>query len=48
MCRGIEEEEVTALKRGLMLEDLFWYLSRAYVPCAFYYGYKVGHFEEKF
>ena len=47
LCRGIKEDEVKQVQRGLNLEDTFFYLSRLYIPCAFYYGYKMGIFEDK-
>ena len=32
MCRGIPEEEVNQVNRGLQAENAFFYFSRAYVP----------------
>lgn len=47
ICRGIEQEEIEQVQKGLKLEDIFFYLSRAYIPCVFYYAFKKGHFEER-
>ena len=47
LCRGISETEVNQVQKGINLEDTFFYLSRIYIPCAFFYGYKVGHFEDR-
>ena len=46
LCRGISDNEIKQVQRGFNLEDIFYYLSRIYIPCVFYYGYKVGHFED--
>lgn len=40
MCRGIEDEEVKTLSRGLQIESGFFYLSRAFVPVSLFYLYK--------
>ena len=48
LCRGISDPEVKLVKRGLLVEDISWYISRAYVPMALFYGYKVGYFTEEF
>lgn len=48
MCRGIEDNEVQTIKRGLQAENGMFYLSRLYVPFAFFSLYRKGVFEQNF
>ncbi len=48
MCRGIEDQEVKRLQRGIYVEDGMFYLSRLYVPWGLFTMYRSGIFQEAF
>ena len=48
MCRGIQDDEVKQIQRGLYAEDGMFYLSRLYVPWGLFRMYRSGIFQDTF
>jgi hypothetical protein len=48
MCRGIKDDEVKQIQRGLYVEDGMFYLSRLYVPWGLFRMYRSGIFQDTF
>ena len=46
LCKGLPEDEIKYIKFNLRLEDTSFYISRAYVPWAFWRMYRKGIFEQ--
>ena len=46
MCRGLDEKETKTIKNGQFTENVFFGISRVYVPIALFVMYRRGVFSD--